>query len=182
MGSTNMLAPLTTTLLVFSSASASVFPHRQSDPLSQVQDGGEAQSQTKSNCPDKWLDASFAEMGCLFFNSTEALTWEDANLACQRSSNSTSVVITSEIQMGFLQMELDVIANAEGTAHNWWTAGTDIWTNGPRWLWATTLADVEDYVWDADGGYPDSYTYNNCLFLENGWGYLGRNYPCDTKF
>merc|ERR1712045_685867 len=80
-------------------SSASVFPHGQSDPLSQ--DGGEAQSQTKSNCPDKWLDASFVEMGCLFFNSTEGMTWEDANLACQRSSNSTSVVITSEIQMGF---------------------------------------------------------------------------------
>ena len=148
-----MLAPLTTTLLVFSIASASVFPHGQSDPLSQVQDGGE----TKSNCPEKWLDASFVEMGCLFFNSTEGMTWEDANLACQRSSNSTSVVITSEIQMGFLQMELDVIANAEGTTHSWWTAGTDIWTNGPRWLWATTLADVEEYVWYES--YPNSNAY-----------------------
>merc|ERR1719266_207530 len=171
-----MLTPLTTTLLVFSIASASVFPHGQSDPLSQVQDGGEAQSQTKSNCPEKWLDASFVEMGCLFFNSTASMTWEDANLACQRSSNSTSVVITSEIQMGFLQMELDVIANAEGEAHWWWTAGTDIWTNGPRWLWATTLADVEEYVWE--GGYPHSNTYHNCLVLYPGNGYLGVNRPC----
>merc|ERR1719278_46377 len=174
-----MLAPLTTTLLVFSSASASVFPHGLSDPLSQVQDAGEAQSQTKSNCPEKWLDASFVEMGCLFFNSTASMTWEDANLACQRRSNSTSLVITSEIQMGFLQMELDVIANAEGTTHHWWTAGTDIWTNGPRWLWATTLADVEEYVWY--DGQPTSTTYYNCLYLERNWGYLGRNTPCADK-
>ena len=106
-----MIAILAASLLAFTSASPSVVPPGETDPLSGQAQHGETQSQTKSNCPDKWLDASFVEMGCLFFNSTEGMTWEDANLACQRSSNSTSVVIASEIQMGFLQMELDVIAN-----------------------------------------------------------------------
>ena len=28
--------------------------------------------------------------------------------------------------MGFLQMELDVIANADDKIHIWWTTGTDV--------------------------------------------------------
>merc|ERR1712004_238634 len=77
-------------------------------------------------CPEKWLDASFMEMGCLFFNNTEPMTWEEAYISCKKYSNATLVDIQSEMQMSFLQMELDVIDNAEGTTHNWWTAGTDV--------------------------------------------------------
>merc|ERR1711881_218334 len=112
MGIAKMIAILAATLLTLTSASPSVFPPRDTDPLPQERHG-EAQSQTKSNCPDKWLDASFMDMGCLFFNATEALTWDDANSMCQMSSNSTLVDVATEVQMGFLQMELDVIANAE---------------------------------------------------------------------
>ena len=34
--------------------------------------------ETSATCPDKWLDASFVEMGCLFFNNTAAVDWEEA--------------------------------------------------------------------------------------------------------
>ena len=42
-------------------------------------------------CPDKWLDASFMEMGCLFFNNTAAVNWEEANVVCKKYSKSTLV-------------------------------------------------------------------------------------------
>merc|ERR1719341_2962236 len=140
--------------VVFSRASASAFSYRETVLLSQ--------SQETSNCPEKWLDASFVDMGCLFFNATQAVTWEEANSICQRS-NSTLVDISTEVQMGFLQMELDVIANAEGANHNWWTAGTDLGIEG-RWIWATTLTAVEDFVWISDD-FPRSSLDLNCLHL-----------------
>ena len=163
--------------VVFASASASTFPYRKTAPLSQVQHG-EAQSWTTSNCPDKWLDASFVDMGCLLFNTTQIGTWEEANRLCQMSSNSTLVDITTEVQMGFLQMELDVIANAEGTTHSWWTAGTDLGIEG-RWIWATTLTAVEDFVW-LDANYPTENLKLNCLSLHHGFEYLGYDENCDA--
>ena len=48
-------------------------------------------------------------MACLFFNNTAAVNWEEANMVCKKYSKSTLVDIQSEMQMGFLQMELDVI-------------------------------------------------------------------------
>merc|ERR1719341_1661169 len=156
---------------VFASASASTFSNRETVPLSQ--------SQETSNCPEKWLDASFVDMGCLFFNATMDVTWEDANAICQRS-NSTLVDISTEVQMGFLQMELDVIANAEGTTHYWWTAGTDLGIEG-RWIWATTLTAVEDFVWK-DSSYPRSNLNWNCLSLHPSFGYLAFDIMCDTKY
>merc|ERR1712037_259085 len=168
MGIANMIVLLT---VVFSSASASAFSYRETVPLSQ--------SQETSNCPEKWLDASFVDMGCLYFNTTQDIPWEDANSICQ-GSNSTLIDISTEMQMGFLQMELDVIANAEGEAHYWWTAGTDLGIEG-RWIWATTLTAVEDFVWRTDDRPPTENLVLNCLSLNFGNGYLGYDVDCDGK-
>merc|ERR1712179_206717 len=167
MGIANMIVLLT---VVFSSASASAFSYRETVPLSQ--------SQETSNCPEKWLDASFVDMGCLYFNTTQDVTWEDANSICQ-GSNSTLIDISTEMQMGLLQMELDVIADAEGEAHYWWTAGTDLAIEG-RWIWATTLTAVEDFVWRSDGSFPRESLDRNCLTLDPGYGYLGYDAYCDS--
>merc|ERR1712062_219356 len=69
----------------------------------------ETQTLTSTACPDKWFDASFMDMGCLSFNNTKAVSWEEAFLICQETPNATLADIQSEVQMGFLQMELDVI-------------------------------------------------------------------------
>merc|ERR1712012_4350 len=117
---------------------------------------------TSATCPDKWLDASFVEMGCLFFNNTAAVDWEEANVICEKYSNATLVDIQTEMQMGFLQMELDVIANAEGAEHGRWTAGTDVGREG-QWYWATTLEEVGDFIWFSN--MPDGGTTGNCIML-----------------
>merc|ERR1712126_467926 len=165
MGSCKMIALLTTlSILVLSSATADAVSESK---LAERKTPGE----TSATCPDKWLDASFVEMGCLFFNNTAAVDWEEANVICKEYSNATLVDIQSEMQMGFLQMELDVIANAEGTTHHWWTAGTDLGREG-RWIWITTLTAVEDYVWMSES-YPTNNTNFNCLNLHPSNGYLG---------
>lgn len=66
----------------------------------------EVRSHSTGACPDKWLDASFVDMGCLLINSTKAYTWEGANSYCEGEENATLVEITSEMQFGFLQMQL----------------------------------------------------------------------------
>merc|ERR1712156_876664 len=105
MGSCKMIALSTTlTILVLWSAPADAVSESK---LAETKTLGE----TSATCPDKWLDASFVEMGCLFFNNTLEVSWEEANVICQMNSNSTLVDIQSEMQMDFLQMELDVIAN-----------------------------------------------------------------------
>ena len=165
----NMIALLA---VVFAGAYGSVFPYGETAHLSQVQ------SQTTSNCPDKWFDASFLDMGCLSFNTTQDYTWEDANNACRKSSNSTLVDVATEEQMVFLQMELEVIAEAEGKNHHWWTAGTDLGFEG-RWIWITTLTAVEDFVWNS--GEPGVTTLYNCLELHPDYGYLGFDEICNSE-
>merc|ERR1712004_296194 len=170
MGSCKMIALSTTlTILVLSSAPVDAVSESK---LAERKTLGE----TSATCPDKWLDASFVEMGCLFFNNTAAVDWEEANVICEKYSNATLVDIQSEIQMGFLQMELDVIASVEGTPHYWWTAGTDVGREG-RWFWVTTLTEVEDYVWY--DSYPTLSNNQNCLALHPTWEYFGFDIICD---
>merc|ERR1712154_72384 len=156
----NMIVLLT---VVFASASA--FSHRETVPLSQ--------SLTASNCPEKWLDASLVDMGCLYFNTTNFLTWEEGNAICKMTPNSSLVDISTEVQMDFLRLQL--YDNAEGSA--WWTAGTDIGIEG-QWIWTTTLTAVEDFVWES--GFPSTSLSLNCLSLTHTHGYLGYDAPCDN--
>ena len=114
----------------------------------------ERKAGVSGNCPDKWYDASFVDMGCLFFNNTAAVTWEEANVICHKYSNSSLVEIHSEMQMNFLKMQLDEIASAEDVSRLWWTAGTDIGFEG-QWIWITSLTKVEDYVWHPGHPRPD---------------------------
>merc|ERR1711936_4741 len=128
-----------------------------------------------SACPDKWIDATFVDMGCLYFNSSAALTWDKTNSLCQMVANATLVEITTEMQMAFLQMELNVLADYEG-ARFWWTSGTDVGVNG-KWVWAPSYTPVEEYIW-ADNK-PSYHADYNCMMLNWNYQYLGYDYPCD---
>ena len=140
----------------------------------------ERKAGVSGNCPDKWFDASFVDMGCLFFNDTAAVTWEEANVICHKYSNSSLVEIQSEMQMNFLKMELD--ARAENVSRLWWTAGTDIGFEG-QWIWITSLTKVEDYVWHP--GHPrlninNSISISNCLSLRPR-DYEGHDIGCENR-
>ena len=163
-----MMLLLLAASIALASASATSFPHDR-----------DAQVQSSGTCPDKWVDATFVNMGYLYFNTTEPMTWDRASSMCQMGWNSTLLEIRSEMQMAFIQMELSVIEDHEDANFQWWTAATDVGING-QWIWITSLTPVEDYFWYA--GYPNGWGAENCANLHVSSSYLGYNLACDNLF
>ena len=55
---------------------------------------------SQGHCPEGWVDGSFVDLGCLYFNHTEYMTWLDCLKYCQAFSwNDTAAVeiITAEV-------------------------------------------------------------------------------------
>ena len=131
------------------------------------------------SCPDKWVDASFVDMGCLMFYSNSSMTWEEANVYCQESHKATLVEFGTQEQLDFVRMELEVLEELNGPK-NWWTSGTDIGRDG-IWYWASSLTHVADFVWDPQDNIVHG-PFVNCLELFHGSnGYMGFDMICDDK-
>lgn len=112
------------------------------------------------SCPENWVDATLTGMGCLLFNTSKAVTWDDASISCFHS-NSFLVEIETELQMSFLSNQLTMLANNGITAH-WWTSATDLGREG-LWYWTSSLSPVPDFVWNSDvTGQPDGGPHQNC--------------------
>ena len=80
-------------------------------------------------CPETWIDGSAVGLGCLLLDSSQDLTWDEANNFCQFTNNATLLEILTEEQLVFTQLELTQLAEEEG-GQNWWTSGTDVGRNG----------------------------------------------------
>jgi hypothetical protein len=130
------------------------------------------------SCPDHWVDASFLDLGCLMFNGSKNYTWEEANNYCQTDQNATLVEIETEVQLSFLRSQLELLAD-NGASHDWWTAGNDIGREGD-WYWVSSLTHIGGFIWS--NTQPDGGTSQNCLSLENSWGFMGRSYFCTSTF
>merc|ERR550532_253334 len=75
-------------------------------------------------CPEHWIDATLSGLGCLYFNSTVAITWEEAANLCQHPDNNASLVeIWSELQLEFVRSELMFLQD-NGVDNDWWTGAT----------------------------------------------------------
>merc|ERR1712133_192562 len=107
MGIANMTAILVVFLLGFASASVHALSPEEASYLRE-----NAQDVSSGNCPDSWVDASFVDMGCLYFNSTKAFSWDDSSSMCQTSTPNSTL-------MEFVQMMMGVLADHEG-ARYWW--------------------------------------------------------------
>ena len=136
-----------------------------------------ATTTTTGSCPEGWVDAHVAEMGCLLFNTSRPYTWELANNYCNLEENASLVEILTPEQHEFVIMVLKFLAD-NGEPHSWWTSGTDMGKEG-RWYWAQSLALVEEFVWW--GSEPNVPT-ENCMLLVAGYGYMAGDYPCDTAW
>merc|ERR1712107_723328 len=120
MGIAIMSAILLASLLI---SAATALPAEHSGSLVEPALHEGIQEVSSGACPSGWVDASFVDMGCLFFNSTEALaSWDDSATMCQMATpNATLVEILTENQMAFVQMEIELLEAHEGV-HYWWTA------------------------------------------------------------
>ena len=160
-------AGLLLTLGLLSPISASSFV----EPLLAIEK--ESEDISTATCPEKWIDASFVEMGCLLFNSTTTYTWDKANNYCQSHHNATLLEILTEMEMAFIQMEANVLGDHEGE-RDWWTSGTDAGRQGV-WMWASSYTPVDDFIWYT--GEPNTNSFN-CLSLENIFNFLGEDDDC----
>merc|ERR1711962_1191930 len=160
MGIVNMSAILLASLLT---SAATALPAEHSGSLVEPALHEGIQEVGSGACASGWVDASFVDMGCLYFNSTKALdSWDDSATMCQMATpNATLVEILTENQMAFVQMEIELLEAHEGK-HYWWPGATDVGING-KWFWAPSLSPVEDFVWGA--GYPSTTHQNNCMMI-----------------
>merc|ERR1712192_53112 len=144
----SMLLPLVATLLFCSQGEA-----LQVSKLTEEGSG---------SCPDHWIDATVNGLGCLYFNSSTEVNWEEAGKLCQAPENEASLLeIETELQFDFVRSELMLLQDS-GTSSDWWTGGTDLGRDG-HWYWAGSLAAVGDFIWYSDR--PNGGTYGNCLLM-----------------
>jgi len=134
------------------------------------------EDESRSNCPDGWLDATYLGIGCLLFNSSTGYTWDQAIDFCY-SQEGDLVEIRNSQEMEFVISYLLTLETHE-TAYDWWTAGMDAGREG-RWIWPSSLSIVESYVWDA--GEPDGGSKQNCLCLPSTYSYKGHDCDCDVS-
>merc|ERR1719154_1055000 len=78
-----------------------------------------AHNQESCKCPEPWIQADWAGLGCLLFNSSVKYTWEQADVYCQEEQNSRLVEIKTEEQLEVLQTMLKVFRGQVGTWF-WW--------------------------------------------------------------
>ena len=112
-------------------------------------------------CPPSWIQATFVDMGCLFFG-TDLYSWDLAGSFCQKEKNATLVEIINAVQFDYLQMHVEMLADHEG-AMAWWIGGTDQGREG-KWIWISSLTPVENFVW-----YPNFANAEtaNCMYLDS---------------
>ena len=129
-------------------------------------------------CPEGWIQATSVDMGCLLPNRNEAMTWEAANVYCQKEENAALVELQTPDQMDYLIMELNSIEETLGTAF-YWAGASDVGREG-TWIWSSSLEPVEDFVWGP--GEPASGYAGNCLVLISGYGYKGIDGSCEELY
>ena len=115
-------------------------------------------------------------MGCVLFNTTASMTWEEANNYCQQDENGTLLQIWNELQFDFIRMELGFIYDHVQVG-SWWTSGTDAGKEGV-WRWAASLVPVGDFIWHS--GQPNDGLNGNCLYLTAS-SFLGYDGRCSTS-
>lgn len=143
---------------------------------------GNVNGEESNPCPEGWIQATFVDMGCLLPNRTEALTWDAANVYCQREENATLVDIQRPDQMEYLKMELSSIEEYLGPA-DYWAGASDVGREG-TWIWSDILMPVEDFVWHSGPNhtYPSSGYAGNCLVITAFYGYEGVDGSCTESY
>merc|ERR1719167_1155371 len=109
-----MLLPLLAILLVCSWCGAVQVSH-QTEKVSKLTE------EVSGSCPDHWIDATASGLGCLYFNSSTKVNWEEAGKVCQAPENDALLLeIETELQLDFVRSELMLLEDS-GVVNHWWT-------------------------------------------------------------
>ena len=88
-----------------------------------------------NDCPLMWTDATHAGLGCLFFETSQNMTWEEAQVFCTTLHlGSYLVEIKNEKHQDYLEMKMYEIDEITESKRDWWIGLTDKDSEG-HWLW-----------------------------------------------
>ena len=115
------------------------------------------------NCDDDWEDGSKVDLGKLWFETSEKLTYSEAVTFCE-NRNSQLIEIDSPEQWAFVNNKLKSISSGdvEWTQwqwdktlyyRGWWAGATDEAEEG-TWVWTESGNPVGNFTWG--DGQPDN--------------------------
>ena len=100
-----------------------------------------------SKCPRGWFDATYLNMGCLSFNASQPMAWNEAEDFCKSVNNSHLVEIFNSEQQEFMVMKLYEFVELTGQENTWWIGLTDEGSEG-IWYWAHSHKVAEYTSWN----------------------------------
>ena len=100
-----------------------------------------------SKCPRGWFDATYLNMGCLSFNASQPMAWNEAEDFCKSFNNSHLVEIFNSEQQEFMVMKLYEFVELTGQENTWWIGLTDEGSEG-IWYWAHSHKEAEYTSWN----------------------------------
>merc|ERR1711915_158301 len=127
----------------------------------------------QNSCDHGWTDASAVGMGCLFFFTEEAYTWEEADVFCYKNKSAHQVIIRDSFQLEVGQQQLDLIFQVTGKSKAW-TAGSDSGSEG-SWYYAGDCDAVPSLVWHSSQ--PNDETDGNYMALHEANDWKGVDRP-----
>merc|ERR1711872_523886 len=81
---------------------------------------------SQPECSHGWLDFNRVGLGCLYFDTAQTLTWNDAQEFCHQQERSFLLEILNEDQNEEIVSQVFNIASVTQENRNWWIGATDI--------------------------------------------------------
>merc|ERR1719342_1379824 len=115
-------------------------------------------SMSPNGCPPGWVNAV---EGCFYLHFTEATTWMEAQLDCERLGGYLAEPKTAEQTL--LLTSLAFLEEPIVGVHSWWIGLTDRGHEG-RWVWQHSVSDADFTFW-APGSPGDSFLEEDCTTM-----------------
>jgi len=119
-------------------------------------------------CSHGWLDFNRVGLGCLYFDTAQTLTWNDAQEFCHQQEKSFLLEILTEEQNDEVVMQCFNIATVTQENRNWWIGATDI-AFEDRWFWPHSLEPVVYDYWH--GNEPNNGVTYNYAYMDHTYDY-----------
>ena len=119
-------------------------------------------------CSQGWLDFYRVGLGCLYFDTTQTLTWNDAQEFCHSQEESYLLEVLDEDQNHDIVMMCFQIAQVTQETRNWWMGLTDI-SFEDRWFWPHSLQPVDYSNWH--GNEPNNGETYNYAYMDHTYDY-----------